>query len=119
MSVYDFGIVPLQQASLCLDCEVITAAQKHCSACGSRALLGIAGVLSRRGSSSPLFSAHRDWRDDKAEQAQDRTLFASRIASGKARSQEIKDRTLNRERSDGADGLARVMQCLDWTTEDA
>lgn len=119
MSVYDFGIVPLQQASLCLDCEVITAAQTHCTACGSRALLGIAGILSRRGPSNPLFSKHSDWRDDKAQQPQARSLFESRLASARQRRQLINKHTLTREQGDRADGLAGVMQYLDWPTEDA
>jgi hypothetical protein len=40
------SLVPLQLASLCLDCETITAAHKQCSACGSVALLSIAKTLS-------------------------------------------------------------------------
>ena len=40
------SLIPLQRASLCLDCEVITPAQKSCMACGSAALLNIARALS-------------------------------------------------------------------------
>ena len=40
------SLIPLQRASLCLDCEVITPAQKSCLACGSAALLNIARALS-------------------------------------------------------------------------
>ena len=44
----NFSLVPLQQASLCLDCETITAAYANCLACGSRALLNLGRVLSQR-----------------------------------------------------------------------
>jgi hypothetical protein len=40
------SLIPLQRASLCLDCEVITPAQKSCLACGSMALLNVARALS-------------------------------------------------------------------------
>lgn len=40
------SLIPLQRASLCLDCEVITPAQKSCLACGSVALLNVARALS-------------------------------------------------------------------------
>jgi hypothetical protein len=40
------SLIPLQRASLCLDCEVITPAQKSCMACGSTALLNVARALS-------------------------------------------------------------------------
>ena len=39
------SLIPLQRASLCLDCETITPAQKSCLACGSAALLNIARAL--------------------------------------------------------------------------
>jgi hypothetical protein len=41
------SLVPLQQASLCMDCETITAGYTHCLGCGSRALLNLARVLSQ------------------------------------------------------------------------
>ena len=41
------SLVPLQAASLCLDCEIITAAHGRCIACGSAALLNIARALNR------------------------------------------------------------------------
>jgi hypothetical protein len=41
-------LVPLQQASLCMDCETITATHTNCLACGSKALLNIATVLNNR-----------------------------------------------------------------------
>lgn len=51
MKPANLSVVPFQQASLCLDCETITAAHTNCLACGSRALLNIARVLSHRPSS--------------------------------------------------------------------
>jgi hypothetical protein len=43
----NLSLVPLQQASLCLDCETITTAYTNCLGCGSRALLSLARVLSQ------------------------------------------------------------------------
>jgi len=43
------SLIPLQRASLCLDCEVITPAHKTCLACGSVALLNVARALSGPG----------------------------------------------------------------------
>jgi hypothetical protein len=43
----NLDLVPLQKAGLCLDCDTITAAHTTCLACGSRAVLNIARVLSR------------------------------------------------------------------------
>ncbi len=43
------SLVPLQPASLCLDCELITPAHKTCLAWGSGALLNIARALSGTG----------------------------------------------------------------------
>ena len=40
------SLIPLQRASLYLDCEIITPAQKSCLACGSAALLNVARALS-------------------------------------------------------------------------
>jgi hypothetical protein len=40
--------VPLQQASLCLDCEGITAAHTTCLCCGSQALLSVARILDEK-----------------------------------------------------------------------
>jgi hypothetical protein len=45
MNVAKFSLVPFQQASLCLDCEMITAAHTHCFVCGSAALLNLARTL--------------------------------------------------------------------------
>jgi hypothetical protein len=47
MNSSKLSVVPLKLASLCLDCEAITAAQGRCVACGSVALLNIARTLSR------------------------------------------------------------------------
>ena len=41
------SLVPLQHASLCLDCDLISPARTHCLACGSQALLSIARALNR------------------------------------------------------------------------
>jgi len=49
MKIAELSSVPLQQASLCLDCENITAGNTGCLACGSKALLNIARTLSRPG----------------------------------------------------------------------
>lgn len=51
MNTADLNLVPLKLATLCLDCETITAGHMHCHACGSRALLNIARALSRPSSS--------------------------------------------------------------------
>ena len=45
MNISKLSLVPLQQASLCLDCDMITAAHTHCYACGSVALLDLAKTL--------------------------------------------------------------------------
>jgi hypothetical protein len=43
------SLIPLQLASLCLDCDMITPAHGRCVACGSVALLNVARTLSRPG----------------------------------------------------------------------
>ena len=48
MMASDLNLVPLRQASLCLDCETITAAHTTCLACGSQALLNIARALDQQ-----------------------------------------------------------------------
>jgi hypothetical protein len=45
MNASKLSLVPLQQASLCLDCDMITAAHTHCFVCGSIALLNLARTL--------------------------------------------------------------------------
>jgi hypothetical protein len=47
MNTANVSLVPLRQASLCLDCETISAAHTNCAACGSRSLLSLARVLSQ------------------------------------------------------------------------
>jgi hypothetical protein len=49
MNSLDSGVVPLQFASLCLDCEMITPTRGRCTACGSVAVLNVARMLSRPG----------------------------------------------------------------------
>lgn len=41
----NLSFVPLNQASLCLDCEMITEATNTCAACGSSALMNMARTL--------------------------------------------------------------------------
>ncbi len=48
MNTSNLSLVPLRQASLCLDCETITTAHTNCHACGSGALLNVARALSRQ-----------------------------------------------------------------------
>jgi hypothetical protein len=45
MNTSELSLVPLQQATLCLDCEMITAAHTRCFACGSVALMSLARAL--------------------------------------------------------------------------
>lgn len=45
MNTSELSLVPLQQASLCLDCDMITAAHTRCFACGSVALMSLARTL--------------------------------------------------------------------------
>lgn len=47
MNTSNLSLVPLRQASLCLDCETIMTARTNCHACGSRALLNVARALDR------------------------------------------------------------------------
>jgi hypothetical protein len=47
--VSQLDVVPLTRASLCLDCEMITAADASCRVCGSAALLSVARALSSPG----------------------------------------------------------------------
>lgn len=53
MKTENLSVVPLRQASLCLDCEMITIAPTSCLACGSDALLSISRALSRSGRRFP------------------------------------------------------------------
>src|SRR5271154_3061985 len=54
MNTSEFSLVPLQQASLCLDCEMITSAHTHCLACGSAALMNLARTLNGGGRAKPM-----------------------------------------------------------------
>jgi len=45
MNTSELSVVPLQQASLCVDCEMITPSQTNCLACGSVALMSLARTL--------------------------------------------------------------------------
>jgi hypothetical protein len=49
MNTSEFSLVPLQKASLCLDCDMITATHTHCLACGSAALMYLARTLNGGG----------------------------------------------------------------------
>jgi hypothetical protein len=54
MNFTKLSLIPLQKASLCLDCETITAAHTHCFACGSAALLNLARTLNGGEFARPL-----------------------------------------------------------------
>lgn len=54
MKTANLSFVPLQHASLCLDCETITTAHTNCQACGSQALLNLARVLNTH---SPILAS--------------------------------------------------------------
>jgi hypothetical protein len=54
MNITELSLVPLQHASLCLDCDMITAAHTHCCACGSAALLNLARTLNGEDFARPL-----------------------------------------------------------------
>jgi hypothetical protein len=62
METIKFSLVPLRQASLCLDCDMISAAHTHCAACGSVALLNLARTLDGKGfgdvTPRPMVVAH-------------------------------------------------------------
>lgn len=45
MKSANLSFVPLNQASLCLDCEMITEAAQFCAACGSSAIMNVARTL--------------------------------------------------------------------------
>jgi hypothetical protein len=82
MNKHEINLVPLQQASLCLDCEAITAAHTICLCCGSQALLNIARILSERvfdagrpaKSRSLTFSSLRSRTGSRVDPEFDRTL---------------------------------------------
>jgi hypothetical protein len=45
MNTSEVSMVPLQQATLCIDCDMITSSQTRCFACGSVALMSLARTL--------------------------------------------------------------------------
>ena len=48
MNASELSLVPLNQASLCLDCDMISSGHTYCFACGSTALLNLARTLNGR-----------------------------------------------------------------------
>lgn len=58
MNATNVSLVPLQHASLCLDCETITASQSRCHACGSSALMNVARALSQPGYKKLSYNSH-------------------------------------------------------------
>jgi hypothetical protein len=59
MNSAKLSIVPFRQASLCLDCDMVTAAHTHCFVCGSAALLNLARTLNGEDDAAlmPAFAA--------------------------------------------------------------
>jgi hypothetical protein len=53
MNISQLSLVPLRQASLCVDCDMITSSHTHCLACGSAALLSLARTLNGPEDSEP------------------------------------------------------------------
>jgi hypothetical protein len=49
MNISSVSFVPLKQANLCVDCDMITAINTRCPACGSIALLNLDRALARSG----------------------------------------------------------------------
>jgi hypothetical protein len=80
MNVSKLSLVPLQRASLCLDCEIITVAHTHCLACGSAALLNLARTLNGDDATSMhsglaevvSISARRRFESQRSESAEPR-----------------------------------------------
>jgi hypothetical protein len=54
MNLSKLDLVPLQQASLCLDCDMITASYSRCFACGSTALMSLAKILNDKECADPV-----------------------------------------------------------------
>jgi hypothetical protein len=54
MNTSELSLVPLKQASLCLDCDMITSSHTNCLACGSAALLNLARTLNAGRAVSPI-----------------------------------------------------------------
>lgn len=55
----NLSLIPLRQASLCLDCETITTTHTNCHACGSQALLNVARALNRQHLSDRVCAGRR------------------------------------------------------------
>jgi len=49
MTIVSMQHIPLTSAYLCQDCNSVGNCSVQCPACASEALLGLAGVLNRRG----------------------------------------------------------------------
>jgi hypothetical protein len=61
----DAGAVPLQSAVVCIDCESVSdKGFDECPLCGSRSLVGIAGML---GNALPLHKANCSTEDENIE----------------------------------------------------
>ncbi len=53
MNTSQLSLIPLQQATLCIDCDMITASQTRCAVCGSVALMNLARTLNGVENESP------------------------------------------------------------------
>jgi hypothetical protein len=81
MNVPNLSVVPLQQASLCLDCEMITAAATF-PACGSAALMNMARALSGPGYRRDLRVRNRATADESYRYTESQqSLFIRRDTS--------------------------------------
>lgn len=81
MNTSELSIVPLHQATLCLDCDMITVGGSHCRACGSVALLNLARTLNRHSSAGSMPVRFVEM----ARVAQSRTLEQHHVVSTRAR----------------------------------
>ena len=75
MNTSHLSLVPLRQASLCLDCETIMTTQTNCHACGSRALLNVARALNRPHLSDLVCSGRRSVVQMSLAQVRQRDTF--------------------------------------------
>jgi hypothetical protein len=81
MTASRYDLVPLSQASLCLDCETITAANTNCLGCGSRALLNIARVLNGRRLPGLMYSQMTEFQEMHVHPSYHRERFPGLEAS--------------------------------------